>query len=511
MRSFLSLLLVVLTLSDAQAQLFMRAYAPSGATFYPPNYYTGSFAAALVPSGHVLTIGDGSVITTDEEGVPQSCYKLRRTSTLNSDGLLLTKAEADGAHVFYYATLGSDTMAVVKSDGGGSIVWQAGLLGANTGEQLLPTGDGGCMLLYRIGNAGSQRAAMVRYSVSGAVLWHKAYRIAGNNANFIARGLAHTADGGYLLSGSYKAASVTKAFVCRLSANGTVSWAREIGPGNNNYDEALTATELPNGNIRVALSLPQENIYLGMVDLGATGSFVSSWGYQGATFTVGSIRFTSDGSAYCTGGNGAQVFKLAPDGTTVFSMNQEGPPGTNMICQALLPRPDGTQVMLGNYTTNPFSNFIPVLYGSGPLGVLPAPFSTPYTFSMATFSATTSSISPSDSTLTGGLDPQLTFESIPLWADSLFAVPNGVKDQDPVPFDLQLRPNPASEQLTIGAEGTMEFRSVEVFDLSGARVISLQGNLRAPLSIDLRPLSSGPYILQVEGPGGRVSQSFLKN
>jgi hypothetical protein len=76
---------------------------------------------------------------------------------------------------------------------------------------------------------------------------------------------------------------------------------------------------------------------------------------------------------------------------------------------------------------------------------------------------------------------------------------------------FKLWPNPSSELLTIGADGTMEFRSVEVFDLSGARVISLRGNLRAPLSIDLRPLSSGPYILQVEGPGGRVSQSFLKN
>lgn len=511
MRSLLSLFLLVIALNGAQAQLFMRAYAPLGATFDPPNYYAGSFAAALVPSGHVLTTGNGSVIATDEQGVPQSSYKLRRTSSLNSIGLVLSEAEADGADVFYYATLGSDTMAVVKSDGAGSIAWQAGISGATTGEQLLPTGDGGCMLLYRIGSAGSQRAAIVRYSASGAVLWQKAYRIAGNNADFVARGLARTADGGNLLCGRYKVGVETKSFVCRLGANGSVSWAREIGPGNNDNDEALAATELPNGNIRVALLLPQENMYLGMVDLSATGSFVSSWGYQGATFTVASIRFTSDGAAYGTGGNGSEVFKLAPDGTTVFSVNQEGPSGTTMICQALLPRPDGTQVMLGNYTTNPFSNFIPVLYGSGPLGVLPDPFSSPYAFSMASFNATTGSISPSDSTITGGVDPQLIFESTPLWADTLFAVPNGVNDQYAMPFDLQLRPNPASDQLTIGADSNMDFRSVEVFDLSGARVLSLQGNLRTPYSIDLRSLSSGPCILQVEGQGGRVSQSFLKN
>jgi uncharacterized delta-60 repeat protein len=76
---------------------------------------------------------------------------------------------------------------------------------------------------------------------------------------------------------------------------------------------------------------------------------------------------------------------------------------------------------------------------------------------------------------------------------------------------FKLWPNPAMEQLTIGADGNMEFRSVGVFDVAGACVLSHQGNLHAPFSIDLRALSSGPYILQVEGPGGRVSQSFLKN
>lgn len=510
MRYFLSLLLVVLALIDARAQLFMRAYAPLGATFNPPNFYAPASAAAVTPTGYLLADYYGIVCALDPYGEPLACHRLRRASSQAGIGLYLTHVESDGADAFYYASLANDTMIVLKSNGAASITWQAGIVGANTGEQLLPTGDGGCMLLYRIGNAGSQRAALVRYGANGAVIWRKAYRIPGNNSNFMAYGLAHTADGGFLICGQFNSASTSRAFVCRLNANGSVSWAREIGPGNNNDDEAMAVTELPNGNIRVAIRSPQTGMALSMVDLSGTGGFLSSWGYQAPTLGAGPLRFAADGSAYATG-NYSQVYRIAPDGSVVFAQNHEGPPGTSMTPQALLPKADGTQVLLGNYYTNPFSNSISALYASGPLGVLPSPYSSPYSINQVAYTATLSAISPSDSALTGGHTPQLIFQSEPLWADTMFAVPTGVNDQDPVPFDLQIRPNPVSDQLTIGADGNIGFRSVEVFDPSGARVLSLQGNLRTPYSIDLRSLSSGSYILQVEGPGGRVSQSFLKN
>jgi len=499
----------MLVVGWANAQLFMRAYAPEGATFYPPNYYAAASDAALRPNGYVFTNFHGIVCDINAAGEPAACNRLRRTSSYGSTNLFLNDVATLGNDVFYHASLGADTLVVLRSNGASSIAWQAAVPGPSQVAQVLPTGDGGCALLYTFGPY--QRAAVARYNATGSVLWRKTYRLAGNNTLFRARSMARTGDGGFLLCGKMMANGTTSAFILRLDSNGNVNWAREITPNNNGNAEGMALTELPGGNIRLAVELPQAGMYLGMIDMTASGAMVGSWGYTGASFSVGSIHFGPDGSAYGTGGNGAEVFRLAPDGTTVFAVTQEGPPGTYMVCEALLPKPDGTQVMLGNYTTNPFANFITTLYVSGPLGTLPAPFSAPYSFSTAAYTPTLSPINPTDSTLAAQLSVQLIFESSELWEDTLFATPNSVVERALDPFDLHLKPNPAIDQLTIDTEGELEIRSVHVLDLSGARVLSLQGNLPAPCTIDLGQLSSGAYILQVEGPRGRVSRSFMKN
>lgn len=501
-----SLLLIA---GDMDAQLFMRAYAPAEATFNPPNYYAYGSDAALRPNGYVFTNGNGGVCEINAAGEPVACNRLRRQSTYGSIDLYLNDVATQGNDVFYHASLGADTLVVLRSNGTSSIVWQAAVPGPSQVAEVLPTGDGGCAFLYTFGPY--QRAAVARYSATGTVVWRKTYRLAGNNTLFRARSMASTSDGGFLLCGKMTANGTTSAFILRLDPNGNVSWAQEITPGNNGNAEGLGLTELPGGNIRLAMLLPQPDMYLGMIDLTASGSLVASWGYTGATFSVASVQFGPDGSSYCTGGNGAEVFRLNPDGSIVFAVTQEGPPGTYMLCEALIPRPDGTQVMFGNYTNNPFTNSIPALYASGPLGELPAPFSAPYTFSTAAYTPTLNPITPTDSTLTAQLDVQLTFESTELWEDTLFATPSSVVDRTYDPFDLRMQPNPATDHLTIGTDADMEFRSLQVLDLSGARVLSIQGELPSPCTIDLGSLSSGAYILQVESARGRVSRSFLKN
>lgn len=501
--------LLVLTVGNMDAQLFMRAYAPEVATFNPPNYYAAGSDAALRPNGYVFTNFNGGVCEINAAGEPIACNRLRRQSTYGSIDLYLNDVATQGNDVFYHASLGADTLVVLRSNGPFNLVWQAAVPGPSQVVEVLPTGDGGCALLYTFGPY--QRAAVARYSATGSVVWRKTYRLAGNNTLFRARSMARTSDGGFLLCGKMTANGTSSAFILRLDPNGNVSWAREITPGNNGNAEGLGLTELPGGNIRLAMLLPQPDMYLGMIDLTASGSLVASWGYAGATFSVASVHFGPDGSSFCTGGNGAEVFRLSPDGSIVFAVTQEGPPGTYMLCEALIPRPDGTQVMFGNYSNNPFTNSIPALYASGPLGELPAPFSAPYTFSTAAYTPTLNPINPTDSTLTAQLDVQLTFESTELWEDTLFGSPTSVIDRSHDPFDLRLKPNPAIDRLTIETEDQLELRSVLVLDVSGARVLSLQGNLPAPCTIDLGPLSSGAYILQVESARGRVSRSFLKN
>lgn len=507
-RSILPMLLL-LAAGNTNAQLFMRAYAPEEATFNPPNYYAFASDAALRPNGYVFTNFHGIVCDITADGEPIACNRLRRQSTYGGTDIYLNDVATQGNDVFYHASLGADTLVAIKSNGPFSIAWQAAVPGPSQVAQILPAGDGGCALLYTFGPY--QRAAVARYSATGTVLWQKTYRLAGNNTLFMARSMASTNDGGFLLCGKMTVSGTTSAFILRLDSNGDASWAREISPGNNGYAEGLAMTEMPGGNIRLAMLLPQQDMSMGMIDLTGSGTLVASWGYTGATFSVASVRFGPDGSSYCTGGNGAEVFRLSPNGSIVFAVIQEGPPGTYMLCEALLPKPDGTQVMLGNYTNNPFMNSITALYASGPLGELPAPYSTPYTFSTAAYAPTLNPINPTDSTLTAQLDVQLTFESTELWEDTLFGSPTSVIDRPHDPFDLRLKPNPAMEHLTIGTDTDMAFRAVHVLDLRGAHVLSIQGNLTTPCTIDLGSLSSGAYILQVEDSSGRVSRSFMKN
>lgn len=504
----ISSLLVACT---AHTQYFMRAYGGPGSIYNPPNSYMVSFGAAVLPSGYMMTHSNCLAWTVDDNGEPLASARLRRAAAPLSPNLRLYKVETDGTNAFYYAEAGSDTMAVVKTSNAWNIAWQSGIAAYPSGEQLLPTGDGGCALLYRVGPSGFQRAAVVRYNTDGSVLWHKAYRIAGNGAPFTARGIARTANGGYLVCGKYGAGSNAKPYVMRLAADGSVSWAREVTAGNGGNAEGLAVTELPNGDVRVALLLPQPGMYLGMVDLNSNGATLDSWGYSGTGFSVGRIRFAADGSAFCTGGNDGKVFRLAPDGSVVFAQEQFGPPNTNMLCQALLPKGDGIQVMLGNYTTNPFANSVPVLYASGPQGALPAPFSTPYAISQASYSATLAALGPTDSLLTGLLDPQLEFGSAPMFNDTLFGTPTSVGDLVSEQESLRIRPNPSADHLTIEISSEPGLHAVRVLDITGACVMSFQGSLESPYTMDISTLSNGPYLLHVEGPYGRLCRRFLKD
>ena len=512
MRSTIIALLLAASTTEAHAQLFMRAFAPEEATFDPPNYNTLSSDAALRPSGYLLAQLDGIVCDIDHVGEPIGCFRLRRQSALPDNvGVYVDDVAAAGNDVFYHSVVSADTLAVIRSDGASNIIWQAAVPGPTQMAQVLPTGDGGCAVLTTFGP--SQRAAVARYNPQGVMQWRKTYRVAGNNTLFRARSMAHTGDDGFLLCGMMTVDAATSAFILRLDPSGNVNWANAIATGNNVSAEGRAVTELTGGNIRVAVVSPQAGMPLGMIDLSAAGTLVASWGYSGATFNVGRIHFGPDGSAYGTAHLGDKVFRLAPDGTPVFAVTHAGPADTYMSCKALLPKSDGTQVMLGSYGTNPYqvSNSITVLYACGPSGELPTPFSAPYSFTTAAYTPTLSPITSTDSTLTAQLSVQLTFESIDLWKDTVFGSPTSVVDRPFDPFDLRLKPNPAIDRLTIETEDQLELRSVLVLDVSGARVLSLQGNLPAPCTIDLGPLSSGAYILQVESARGRVSRSFLKN
>lgn len=502
--------ILLLSTSPAAAQFFMRAYGPLGTIFHPPNYYASSFDAAVSPTGYVLTLYTGSVCLLDQSGIPQTSATFQRSTAPTAGNMYLTDVEVEGSANFYHMQLGLDTLTVVKTNAGTNIGWQAAMLGASESGRLLPTSDGGCAFLHSVGPSTGLRAAIVRYTANGSVAWRKAYRIEGNSGSFTATAIASTTDGGFLIAGKYFSGTEQKPYVCRISTTGIVQWAREIAPANGGQSACLALTELPNGNVRVAIQYPQVGMTLSLADLSSSGGFIGSWGYQGAGFSAASLRFGTDGSAYGVGGNASLVFRLAPDGSPVFAVQQNGPVGTNMVTQKLTPTPDGNQVMLGNYTTNPFSNSIPALYKSGPLGVLPPPYGGASSLTMATYTATVSTLSPSDSTFTGGFDPQLELVSESLLTDTLFETPSSIADTRTLHPLLELLPNPAHDILEVRWPATLNNGTLMVHDARGRTVMQHRTNSAGAMRLDVRLLTVGAYTLNLSGNGYHTTSHFIK-
>lgn len=90
------------------------------------------------------------------------------------------------------------------------------------------------------------------------------------------------------------------------------------------------------------------------------------------------------------------------------------------------------------------------------------------------------------------------------------AVVLGVNSHD-FSSKVALAPNPASETVTI-IDGSNSMEStVEIFDISGRMVKSLQSDYANNLTINVSDLSSGNYILKLKSANGVATKKFLKS
>ncbi len=145
----------------------------------------------------------------------------------------------DGGFVFvgYTSSSGAGNWDVwaVKVDAGGGIVWQRtfGGAAADLGWAVQATDDGGVILAGETGSfGGGADFWVVKLAANGAVDWQKRYGGAGVD---IARALARTGDGGYLVAGETGSfgAGGRDIWLLRLTAAGGIAWQRSYGgPGD---------------------------------------------------------------------------------------------------------------------------------------------------------------------------------------------------------------------------------------------------------------------------------------
>lgn len=85
----------------------------------------------------------------------------------------------------------------------------------------------------------------------------------------------------------------------------------------------------------------------------------------------------------------------------------------------------------------------------------------------------------------------------------------GVEEVERKKIDFLLSPNPATTSVTINIDESMLGGTATISDIMGREIMKLAVQIRNP-QFDIRNLSSGVYIVEVEGKGGRAVKRLVK-
>jgi hypothetical protein len=75
-------------------------------------------------------------------------------------------------------------------------------------------------------------------------------------------------------------------------------------------------------------------------------------------------------------------------------------------------------------------------------------------------------------------------------------------------LNINIYPNPASQFITVDAEGLPQSKTVVIYDITGKKILSetLNGE-----QLNISHLEAGTYILEIEFDGRRIQEQFVKN
>lgn len=96
------------------------------------------------------------------------------------------------------------------------------------------------------------------------------------------------------------------------------------------------------------------------------------------------------------------------------------------------------------------------------------------------------------------------------WSGAFAAVgqaTQGIAGVGGVAADVTLRPNPATDEVTVDAKGVSEVVTVTVADMSGVEVLRREG-VRLPLTVGTASLAAGTYVVRVVTPWGTAVQKL---
>jgi uncharacterized delta-60 repeat protein len=239
---------------------------------------------------------------------------------------------ADGGYIVAGSTTAYGTsntkIWVLKLNTDGSVAWQKTYGGAqgDIANSIQQTADGGYIVAGWTSSygAGNGDALVLKLNADGSVAWQKTY---GGADGDIAYSVQQTVDGGFIVAGATRSFSAgNSAWVLKLNADGSVEWQKAYGGSGGpsvNY-AASSIQQTADGGYIVAGSFN----YYGMIDalifkLNADGSVAWQKTYGGiSSDSASSIQQTTDGgyivagytSSFGAGSADAWVLKLDKNG-----------------------------------------------------------------------------------------------------------------------------------------------------------------------------------------------------
>ena len=97
------------------------------------------------------------------------------------------------------------------------------------------------------------------------------------------------------------------------------------------------------------------------------------------------------------------------------------------------------------------------------------------------------------------------------WGNALIVVrpaSHGITSVDGMLVDLMLRPNPATDEVTVDAKSVVDLVSISVTDMAGVEILRREG-VRLPLTVGTASLAAGTYMVRVVTPQGTAVQKMM--
>ena len=395
----------------------------------------------------------------------------------------------------------------VKINNAGDTLWTREIdMGYNDYAQSVhQTFDNGFILTGYASTDSSSKIAVVKLDSSGNLKWGKLFK--GSNLNYEAHAVKQTPDSGYVVIGFMDSLSIydSRTFLLKLTANGNIVWTKKeyyIYPSAG-YDMAMTS----NGFVSHIGAIPCDIVM--KTDFSGNVIWCKSY-YLGGNNSANSISPLPKLHAISDGGfvflAGLSLIKIDSAGNPIWSNEYDAFSSTDVvenIDKGFLVLLDGPLWVYKN-TTMHFGEIL--LIKTDSLGSSNSCWGTdvvtaddyPIDLIPVTFTSTSTAIN---------------ILSHPVIANVLLSersgcadVVGGIKENPNDDNQILIYPNPSTNNLTVES---LQKSLIQILNIQG-QLIKTISNAEKEITIDIRDLISGVYIIKAITEAGMMVRKFVK-